>query len=172
MVSEVLKGRHTADFAERREVVLFLIGMRINRLWQVWRWLPVLAAMPRMILELARDPSRGLLGRPRTMVSGRVIMVVQHWNSFADLERYARDPRAQHLPAWRRFNRLVRDNGSVGIFHETYCVPAADIEAMYVNMPVFGLAGATAAVPVAGGRNTAAQRLGLRTGDRSPVESR
>ncbi len=169
-MATVLEGRHTSDLASRNEVVVFLIGMRINRLWQIWRWLPVLAAMPRMILELAKDPSRGLLGRPRTMVSGRVIMVVQHWNSFADLERYARDPQSQHLPAWRTFNRRFRDNAAVGIFHETYCVPAAGVEAMYVNMPVFGLAAATASVPVAAGRNTAAQRLGVRTGDRSPVE--
>ena len=165
------RGRWTADFGDRDEIVVFLIGMRINRPWQVWRWLPVLSAMPRMILELARDPSRGLLGRPRTLLSGRTIMVVQYWNSFADLERYARDPQAEHLPAWRTFNRAIRDNGSVGIYHETYRVKATDIEAVYVNMPVFGLAAANAVTPVVAGRNTAAARLGVRPLDRAPVES-
>jgi hypothetical protein len=167
----VRKGRATADLGDRENLVVFLIGMRINRLWEFWRWIPVFAAMPRMIIELVRDPSRGLLGRPRTFVSGRVVMMVQYWNSFEDLERYARDPQAQHLPAWRSFNRLVRDNGSVGIFHETYRVAAADTESVYANMPFFGLAGATAAVSVTRGRQTAAARLRTRTDDRSPVET-
>lgn len=166
----VRAGRHTAEWEGREEMVLFLIGMRINKVWQIWRWLPVLLEMPRMIIELAKDPSRGLLSRPRTMVSGRVVMVVQYWNSFDDLERYARDTEAQHLPAWRRFNRRIRDNGSVGIFHETYRVSAADSEAVYVNMPAFGLAGATSCVPVTGGRHTAAARIGARPNDVAPVD--
>ena len=169
-MARVLEGRRTADLAGRDEVVVFLIGMRVNRLWQVWRWAPVLAAMPRMIAELVKDPSRGMLGRPRTFLSGRVVLVVQYWNSFEDLERYARDRQAQHLPAWRAFNRRIRDNGSVGIYHETYRVPAADLETVYANMPAFGLAAATSAVPVAGGRHTAAARLGVRPDDRAPID--
>ncbi len=165
----VLAGRRTAEPGSREEVVVFLIGMRINRIWQFWRWAPVLAAMPAMIVELAKDPSRGLLGRPRTFCSGRVVMVVQYWNSFHDLERYARDPKAQHLPAWRSFNRKVRGNGSVGIFHETYCVRATDAESVYVNMPPFGLAAATSAVEVGAGRRSAAARLGIRADDGAPV---
>jgi hypothetical protein len=161
VMSTVVKDRQTADLDDREGLVVFLIGMRINRLWQFWRWLPVLGAMPRMLTELIRDPSRGLLGRPRTFVSGRVVMVVQYWRSFEDLERYARDPKAQHLPAWRAFNRRVRDNSAVGIFHETYRVAASEAESVYVNMPVFGLARATAAIPVGHGKQTAAERLGM-----------
>ena len=168
-MAAVLEGRRTADLGDREGLVVFLIGMRINRMWQVWRWLPVLAAMPRMILELAKDPSRGLLHRPRTFVSGRVVMLVQYWNSFEDLERYARDPQAGHLPAWRDFNRRIRDNGSVGIFHETYRVSAASSESVYANMPAFGLAGATSVAPLRGGRQTAAARLGVRPNDVAPV---
>lgn len=169
-MATVIKGRRTADTAPRDEIVVFLIGMRVNRLWQVRRWLPVFAAMPRMIRELAADPSRGMLGRPRTFVSGRVVLLVQYWRSFEDLERYARDPQAQHLPAWRAFNRRIRDNGSVGIFHETYRVAAGDAETVYANMPEFGLAAATALASVTRGRHTAAARLGTRPDDRAPVE--
>ncbi len=169
-MSEIVNGRRTADLSGRDEVVVFLIGFRINRVWQLWRWLPVFLAMPRMIVELMKDPSRGLLSRPHTLVSGRVVMLVQYWNSFEDLERYARDPRAEHLPAWRAFNRQIRDNGSVGIFHETYRVPASAAETVYVNMPVFGLAGATSSIPVGAGRQTAAARLGVRPHDAAPVE--
>ncbi|MGV0991365.1 MAG: DUF4188 domain-containing protein [Mycobacterium sp.] len=169
-MAKVLEGRRTADLEDRDQLVVFLIGMRINRLWQFWRWLPVLAAMPKMIVELAKDPSRGMLSRPRTFVSGRVVLLVQYWNSFDDLERYARDPQSQHLPAWRSFNRRIRDNGSVGIFHETYRVAAGDVETVYANMPAFGLAAATSAVQVSGGRRTAAARLGVRPDDRAPVD--
>lgn len=169
-MTTVVKGRRTADLGDREDMVVFLIGMRINRLWEFWRWIPVLAGMPRMIVELVKDPSRGLLGRPRTYLSGRVVLLVQYWNSFEDLERYARDPRAQHLPAWRAFNRRVRDNGSVGIFHETYRVAASDVETLYANMPVFGLSGVTHSIPLGRGQQTAAARLGTRTDDRTPVE--
>jgi hypothetical protein len=166
---EIIQGRRTADLAGRDDVVVFLIGFRINHIWQLWRWLPVFLAMPRMIVELVKDPSRGLLARPRTLVSGRVVLLVQYWNSFGDLERYARDPRAEHLPAWRAFNRRIRDNGSVGIFHETYRVAAGAAETVYVNMPAFGLAGATSSIPVGAGRHTAAARLGVRSDDTAPV---
>lgn len=169
-MTKVINGRRTADMGSRDGIVVFLIGMRVNKVWRVWQWAPVFSAMPRMIAELAADPSRGMLGRPRTFISGRTVMLVQYWNSFEDLERYARDPKAEHLPAWRAFNRRIRDNGSVGIFHETYRVAAGDVETVYANMPEFGLAAVTAAVPVARGRNTAAARLGARPDDRAPVE--
>jgi hypothetical protein len=169
-MATVLNGRQSAELENLDGVVVFLIGMRVNRVWEIWRWMPVLAAMPRMIVELMKDPSRGLLARPRTFVSGRVVMLVQYWRSFEDLESYARDPQAGHLPAWRTFNRRIRDNGSVGIFHETYRVAPEDVETIYANMPVFGLAGATTAIPVRGGRQTAAARLGIRSRDVAPVD--
>jgi hypothetical protein len=58
----------------------------------------------------------------------------------------------------------------VGIFHETYRLSTADIETVYANMPIFGLAAATAAVPVRAGRQTAAARLGARPDDVAPVD--
>ena len=158
-MAKVLAGRRTADMGDRGEVVVFLIGMRINKLWQLWRWMPVVAAMPRMIVELAEDPSRGLLGRPRTFISGRVVLLVQYWNSFDDLERYARDPQSQHLPAWRSFNRRIRDNGSVGIYHETILLSDATVETVYANMPAFGLGRVTGVVAAAKRGQTARGRM-------------
>jgi hypothetical protein len=103
-------------------------------------------------------------------MSGRVFLLVQYWRSFEDLERFARAPQGTHLRAWRDFNRRIRDNGSVGIFHETYRVPADAVETVYGNMPVFGLAAATAHVPVRAGRHSAAARLGVRGDGDAPVE--
>lgn len=165
----IVRGRQTARPGSE-EIVVFLIGMRINRLWQVWKWVPVFAAMGRMLPELLGDRSLGLVGRPRTFLSGRVIMVQQYWSSFDALEAYARHPDRRHLPAWRAFNRRVRNNGSVGIFHETYRIPPGASETVYANMPSFGLASAVGAVPVATGSSSAAQRLGERSEDTPPVE--
>jgi hypothetical protein len=167
-VSKVQPGRYAATVDG--DVVLFIIGMRINSFWRVWKWLPVFAAMPRMIAELSRNRDLGLIGRPRTMVSGRVITVLQYWRTFEHLETYARAADRQHLPAWRRFNRRIRNNGTVGIFHETYRVTPGSVETVYGNMPPFGLGDAVGTAPVGPQRQTAAERLGLRADDVPPVD--
>lgn len=158
-------GRHSARI--EGDFVVFLIGMRINKPWKLHRWLPIFLAMPRMIRDLERDPASGFLGSTlglwRTGPS-----VVQYWRSFEDLERFARDPQSRHLPAWTSFNRLVRASGDVGIWHETYRVPAGEYEAVYGNMPRIGLARAGEHVPV-GSTTSAARRIGDRPDDQPPV---
>src|SRR5271167_2721946 len=116
------------------EFVVFMIGMRINRPLKVWRWGPVAAAMPRMLIELGRHPEMGML-HARTHFGLRNIMVVQYWRSFAALEAYARNKNAAHLPAWQAFQRAIGANGDVGIWHETYVVRAGAYENVFVNMP-------------------------------------
>ncbi|MBN1093229.1 DUF4188 domain-containing protein [Blastococcus sp. TML/M2B] len=105
-----LAGRTTADAPPG--TVAFLIGMRVNRPARLRHWLPVAAAMPRMLRELARHPELGLLSA-RTYVSGRAVLTVQYRRSAEDLDRYARARDAAHLPAWREFNRRTRDNCDV-----------------------------------------------------------
>jgi hypothetical protein len=46
------------------------------------------------------------------------------------------------MPAWAAFNRAVGNNGSVGVWHETYEVAPGHYESIYVNMPRWGLAAA------------------------------
>ena len=158
-----LPGRHTTDV--ERDVVVFLIGMRINRPRQVRRWWPVLVAMPRMLKELEADPSLGLLSaHPGLLFGGPG--VVQYWRSFEQLEAYARNPDARHLPAWREFNRRARGTTAVGIYHETYRLRAGGYEAVYVDMPAIGLAASGGLRPV-GSTSTAASRLGLRAEERA-----
>lgn len=166
-MSGVRNGRVTVQPPEG--TVAFLIGMRVNRPWRLDQWLPVFVAMPKMIAELMKDRSLGLLGRPRTFVSGRTVMLLQYWEGFDALESYARSRDAAHLPAWRAFNRRIRDNGSVGIFHETYVLGPGRVESVYVNMPPFGLGGAFEAEPPARVGHTAAGRLGRPDGG-APVE--
>jgi hypothetical protein len=106
------------------DFVVFLIGMRINKLWKVWKWLPVFFAMPRMLRELEDAPESGFLGARQYMGSTRRPMLVQYWRSFEHLEAYARNRDAAHWPAWVAFNQRVGSKGDVGIWHETYLIPA------------------------------------------------
>lgn len=152
----VHEGRFSADIDD--DFVVFLIGMRFNKPWKVHQWLPVATAMPKMIAVLDERPELGCLGHESWF--GRTTLLVQYWRSFEDLDRFARDADLPHLEPWRRFNRAVRSSGDVGIWHETFKVRAGEYEAVYGNMPTFGLAAASRHVPVTGRGQTAARRIG------------
>lgn len=153
----VQKGRYTAEIDG--DFVIFTIGMRINRLWKVHKWLPVFRAMRPMMVTLSRNPAKGLLGS-RAVLEGRTLWLMQYWRTFDDLERFARDPEDPHLEAWRRFNQAIGASGDVGIFHETFKVQAGGYECLYGNMPRYGLAEAGRSVPIGGGRReTARERI-------------
>ena len=139
------------------ELVVFLIGMRINQPWRPDRWLPTFMAMTPMLTELSKDPDSGLLGWRMTFGNGGPTMI-QYWSSKDKLYAYASSQDATHRPAWTEFNRRARKApGSVGIWHETYVVERA--ESMYVGMPPTGLAKATQAVEVGRRSDRAADRL-------------
>ena len=152
----VVKGRYTARTDE--PFVVFIIGMRINNFFALRKWLPTVYAMFPMLRELYQHPEKGFLGG-EALLYWRGPAILQYWRSFEDLEKFARNPDDPHLPAWQRFNRLVGSDGTVGIFHETYIVERGNYEAVYGNMPVFGLAKATEHVRAVGGRETARRRL-------------
>ena len=154
--------------AERDEgFVVFHIGMRINALWKVHRWLPILLFGPRMVRELRADPDSGLLGSRTVVGPGiRHIGFVQYWESFDALREYARDSDRLHLEGWREYSRETNETGAVGIWHETYRVAAGEYETVYDNMPPHGLAASDGAaiVPATGRRQAAAGRLGDASG--------
>ncbi len=110
------------------DVVVFLIGMRINKLWKVWKWLPVVAAMPKMVKELSAHPELGML-------SSRKILGLRNLAFFAILEKRGapaslracvqeRSPASvaglqQTCRHWRRRGHLARNlcraQGQLGI---------------------------------------------------------
>jgi hypothetical protein len=155
-VSSIFPGRYTAQTEE--SFVVFLIGMRINRFWAFRKWLPVFRAMVPMIVTLNRFPEKGYL-HGMTLIGSRGPVMVQYWRSFEDLEHFARNPSDPHLEAWKQFNRAVGSDGTVGIWHETYAVQPGGFEAVYGNMPRFGLAQAVEHIQIAGRRQTARGRL-------------
>jgi hypothetical protein len=151
----VISSRMTHDYDG--ELVVFLIGMRINKPWRPDLWFPVFRAMPAMLAELSADPDSGLMGHRLTFGRGGPLLV-QYWSSSEKLYAYATSPISSHRPAWARFNSMARKSpGGVGIWHETYVVDRA--ETGYTDMPPSGLAAATAAVPIARRGETARERL-------------
>lgn len=163
-MSKITPGRMTA--AHQDSVVVFLIGMRINHFRKVGKWLPVLRAMGPMLNELYRDPESGFLGSEFMLRSLRTVVLVQYWRDFDSLEAYARARERKHWPAWTAFNKAVGNDGTVGIFHETYVVPAHGSETIYANMVPFGLGKVSGTVPATGSRNEARSRMkGIIEGD-------
>jgi len=152
----VFPGRYAA--VNDRELVVFLIGMRFNGWRGLGNALRVFMTMPKMLAELQRDPALGLL-ESRIALEWPVISMTQYWNSFEQLEHYAAASNNEHLPAWKRFNTLGRAGHGTGVWHETYRIPARSYEAIYVNMPRFGLAKALDHHQVGAGEHRARQRM-------------
>ena len=152
----IFPGRYTAQTDE--PFVVFLIGMRINRFFQFSKWMQVAKAMPPMISELKKHSELGLL-HVETILYWRGIGSIQYWRSFEHLHAYAHAKTGLHLPAWAEFNRRIGNSGAVGIWHETFQVQPGDHEAIYANMPKFGLAAGLNHQPVKGRLDTARGRM-------------
>jgi hypothetical protein len=153
--NQVIARRVTVEV--EGDFAVFLIGMRINKPLKLHKWVPVFRAMRQMLRELDARPEYGLLGW--RYIGGQTF--IQYWRSFEHLANFARDPEASHRSAWTAFNRRVKDSrGDVGIWHETYLVPAGSYEAVYSGMPPIGLGTVGRLVDATGARDNARQRLG------------
>lgn len=139
------------------DFVVFVIGMRVNRWWKFHKWVPVATAMGPMLRKLFSEPELGLLGA-RTMLTWRGVTMIQYWRSVEQLERFARDPDLPHREPWLRFFRAGGMDGDVGIYHETYLVPAGAHESIYSQLPRMGLAAAGEHVPVSRRGESASDR--------------
>jgi hypothetical protein len=144
-MANVTPGRMTAQVDG--DFVVFMIGMRINKVWKLHKWLPVALAMGPMLSTLSRQKDAGLLAF-HTWIGPSGPLVVQYWRSVEQLESFARDPSFTHRRAWKAFNKSVGTGGDVGIWHETYVVTNGAYEVLYGNMPRFGLAKAGNHTPV------------------------
>ncbi|MNH80871.1 hypothetical protein D3C87_598980 [compost metagenome] len=165
-MAKVISGRYAAEI--EGPFVVFVIGMRINRIWAVHKWWPVATAMGPMLKELYQNPEIGFLGS-ETFLSSRGVTVLQYWKSYEQLEKYARG--GIHLKAWKKFNQAVGTDGTVGIYHETYKIEPGQYECIYGNMPVFGLAKAGRHVPATGRMETSRRRMGGESDPAVPTPS-
>ena len=146
------------------DFVVFMIGMRINKLWKIHKWFPVFIAMPKMIIELSKNPESGFLG-----ARNAGFWLVQYWRSFDHLVAYARNRDVKHFPAWVKFNRKIGNSGDVGIWHETYLVKDGQYETLYNNMPPSGLGKVSELIPATGKYGSAMSRAGKVESDDTPI---
>jgi hypothetical protein len=144
-MTEIAGRRMRADIDG--DFVVFLIGARFNSRRHLYRSFLDLGGrrgMAHMLQYLMAHPEKGLLGFQQLGLT----TLVQYWRSFDHLEAFARDEDDPHLAVWRTYwKRVGRDDRS-GIWHETYLVRAGEYEAVYGNMPPFGLGKAGRLVPM------------------------
>jgi len=142
------------------DFVVFLIGARFSklRLLQSLMDLGGRRGMKHMLDYLVAHPDKGLLAYQMGLP-----VIVQYWRSFAHLEAFAKDTGDPHLAAWRNYWRRVGKSSRTGIWHETYLVRAGEYEAVYGNMPPFGLGKAGRLMPLSES-STARRRLKAASG--------
>ncbi|MEL7223788.1 MAG: DUF4188 domain-containing protein [Cyanobacteria bacterium P01_D01_bin.36] len=158
MDKTVFPGRYTANVSE--PCVVFLIGMRVNRFWAIKKWFSVASAMGPMMTTLSEHPEKGLLGSRMFFRAWPLeTCMVSYWRSFEDLTRFARSQNEPHWQSWQQFISTVGNDGSVGIWHETYKIEPANCECIYGNMPAYGLAAATAHIPISKKTRNATNRM-------------
>lgn len=155
MGKKIYNGRFMASTEE--SFVLFFIGMRINKFFSFTKWVPVFQAMGPMIKELYQNPELGFI-HTEFHLNWRGVTLIQYWKSFEDLEAYARGQ--THSVAWKSFNQKIKNDGSVGIYHETYKIEKGASEAIYNNMPMRGLSKAFTHIQVGSKTDSARDRIG------------
>ena len=144
-MGSINQGRFTANIDG--DFVVFIIGAKPNplRLIRSLRDLGGNKGMKHMLDYLTDQPEKGLLGYEQLGIGSWV----QYWRSFDHLEAFAKDTEDPHLEVWRNYFKRVGKSGRTGIWHETFLVRAGEYEAIYTNMPTFGLGNAASAVPIA-----------------------
>ena len=144
-MKEVNQGRWTAEI--EGDFVVFLIGARVNKPWQLVRILRDLGGrrgMNHMLKYLTEHPGKGPARLRDDGHCQRPILAL------------VRAPRSlreeQRRPAFVRVAQLLEGVGKddrAGIWHETFLVRDGEYEAVYGNVPARGLGKASTLVPVA-----------------------
>ena len=139
---DVKAGRYTANYPD--DFVVLFIGFRINHLWRVNEWVPIIRAAFTMTKEARALPDEPLLHSFTTILGSdpRTMFFIQYWRSFDALMSWPNRADLKHKPAQRAFYKRTAYNGHVGVWHETYKVEAGQFETIYANMPRMGLAAA------------------------------
>ena len=132
-MAKVIPGRFTAQTDQ--PFVVFLIGMRINKLRALRKWLPTFLAMPRMLKDLYTHPEKGLPRRASLPFGPHdphraILALVRRPRTLRPRRQRPAHARLAPLQQGRRHK-----DGSVGIFHESYLVQPGQFETVYANMP-------------------------------------
>jgi hypothetical protein len=152
-MAKPVPGRHRAEI--EGDFVVFLIGFRPDFKHPIRTFGDIggRRGMRHMLAYLRERPEKGLLGYEFGFPG-----IVQYWRSFEHLEAFAGDRDDPHAQVWRDYWRRVGQSNRTGIWHETFLVRAGEYEAIYVNMPPFGLGRAGRLTPV-GSESRAGTRI-------------
>ncbi|MDX1414974.1 MAG: DUF4188 domain-containing protein [Candidatus Promineifilaceae bacterium] len=154
-MSEINDERMIADLDG--EFLVFIIELQVHKLWQFWRWYPVVQAMTKMIVELLENKEYGLL-HYEYRFSFRRQFILMYWRSYEHMHDWALNKNAAHIEGWRMLNKLVKEHPNlIGFWHESYVV--SQYESFYRNVPAVGLGQAGTLHPIRGNARTAAQKL-------------
>lgn len=139
------------------EFVIYINGMRLNKLRAVHKYFLAGLKAAKMFEELERDPDSGFLGYLPAYMGLRSGAAIQYWRSLEDIRRFARDPDDLHVPAWRWYNEEVGNDGELGFWAELYVIEDGNYETFYRNVRPVGLGEIGELVPMADHQ----RRLGL-----------
>jgi hypothetical protein len=141
----------TADLSAYPDLVMILLGMRVNALAGV----RTLLGFGPQIAKIGQDMPDGLLSHETFLWSllPPHFGIRQYWRDFAALESWARS--APHREWWTAF---LRNSGGTGFWHETYFMRGG-VEAVFDDVPQpIGLMRFAPERPAKGGMFTARQR--------------
>ncbi|MGA2129470.1 MAG: DUF4188 domain-containing protein [Xanthobacteraceae bacterium] len=143
--------RRTVDLAAYPDLVMILLGMRVNTA----TGLKTLLGFGPLITKAARDLPDGLLSHETFLWSlfPPHAGIRQYWRDFEALEAWSRSE--PHRAWWKNF---LRDTGGTGFWHESYFMKGG-VEAVFDDMPQpIGLLRFAPIRPAKGGMFTARQR--------------
>lgn len=129
------------------DLVVYINGMRLNRLRAVREWFVAGRKLAAMFERLEADPDSGFLGYQPAFMGLRTGAAIQYWRSLTDLKRFANDPDGPHVPAWRWYEDEVDEGGGVGLWAELYVVEAGSYETFFRNVRDVGLGRVVGVVP-------------------------
>jgi hypothetical protein len=86
------------------------------------------------------------------------VTLLQYWRGADALMEFSHA--AMHRRAWRDFYKVASRGTDVGLWHETYVVPAGHYESIYGSVPLSGLGLVHGLTPIGRRTETARARLG------------
>jgi hypothetical protein len=139
------------------ELCIVRMGFQVRGLFG-WLHARTLRAAVARDAAQATAQGAGLLGSEAFTLGRGHFGVLQYWKSFDDLDAWSRRP--PHAEWWRAAVDRMRRRHDLGVYHEVFLVPAANIESIHLDCKPAGLARfGTIGEPV-GPMTTARGRLG------------
>ena len=143
------------------ELALARIGL-IARRWSARGAVRSLAKAAERAATEAKVAGAGLLHAERFAAGTGHVVLLQYWRDYESMEAWTRRP--PHSEWWRSAVDRMRRKGDLGVYHESFLVPRANVESIYLDSPPVGLMAFGDLDDANGPRTAARDRLGRRGG--------